>query len=207
MDSTVTWYRVPRGHLMMQSARDLAAYRRASALAKRCQPRQTCVLASVPGDCEDDEAIAIAHAIARSFNRIMLKDERDLRGRDRLEVPVRTAEAILQVRPLASCGIYEDEHRAVERTVDTMAQAEVVFLFAEDPEHVHSVLTQRGAQPIAPPTEMLDANGSSVPTEPPPEEPEPQRVESAPPYELKARRGKSWIVYTASASRARGNRD
>jgi hypothetical protein len=142
-------YRVGPGYALIEPQRDLSAFRAASELAVRFDPRQCCAVASVPGDVPDAVAVAIGRLIARSFHRIVVKDDQDRRGRKPFEIPLLLAEAVLDVRPLAACPIYQDERRAICQSIEVMTANEIVFIFAEDAMLAHATIKDRGGCPMA----------------------------------------------------------
>jgi cyanophycin synthetase len=140
-------YRVGPGYALIEAQRDLSAFRAAGELAVRSEPRQCCAVASVPGDIADPGAVLIGRLMARSFHRIVLKDDRDRRGRQPFEIPLLLAEAVLDVRPLAACTLYQDERRAISQSIEVMAPNEIVFIFAEDAALAHATVKDRGGHP------------------------------------------------------------
>lgn len=112
--------------------------------------RVTCV-ASVPGDRADWLIEECGRVLARSFDRLVVKEDADRRGR----APGATAELVrrgaLLAAPGRECAVVLDERAAVERALGEAAPGDLVIVFYERLDVVHEALEARGARPLAAP--------------------------------------------------------
>jgi cyanophycin synthetase len=126
----------------------------APALAAICQmlaswqaTRLTGVV-GVPGDRTDELICAAAEVAATGFDRLILREDADRRGRRPGEVPALLERTVRQVAPGRPCEIVLDELEATRRALETALPGEVVAVFYEDRERIERLLSQWGATPL-----------------------------------------------------------
>jgi cyanophycin synthetase len=108
--------------------------------------RVTCIL-GVPGD-RDDRLIEDAGRIAaRGFNRIIIKEDKDLRGRQRGEVASLLCRAVGEASPERECLTVLDEVEAFSHELKEMKHGDVIVIFYDQLEPVLDVLARHGAVP------------------------------------------------------------
>jgi cyanophycin synthetase len=93
----------------------------------------------------------ISHAgrvAARGFHRLIIREDRHLRGRDRGVVAQLLCDAARQEAPETDCEIVLDESEALHHAVRTMQSGEVVVVFYEKLEPLRRVLENYAAQPV-----------------------------------------------------------
>ena len=97
-----------------------------------------------PGDRADHVLQEGARMAARAFDRIMVKEDEDKRGRRCGEVARILSDAIAAELPELPCEIVLDEREALETALATMRAGDVVVMFYDDLEVVREVLAARG---------------------------------------------------------------
>ena len=102
----------------------------------------------VPGDRDDSLIEHAGRVAARGFHRLIIREDRDLRGRDRGAVAELLREAALKEAPQTDCQVVLDEHEALHHAVRTMQHGEVVVVFYEKLEQLRRVLEKYAAQPV-----------------------------------------------------------
>ena len=85
-----------------------------------------------------------ARTAARAFDRIVVKEDEDKRGRRHGEVAQLLRDAIAAERPDLPCEIVLDEREALECALSAMRSGDVVVMFYDDLEVVREVLAARG---------------------------------------------------------------
>jgi len=105
-------------------------------------------LHGVPGDRDDSLIEHAGRVAARGFHRLIIREDRDLRGRDRGAVAELLREAALKEAPQTDCQVVLDEHEALHHAVRTMQHGEVVVVFYEKLEQLRRVLEKYAAQPV-----------------------------------------------------------
>jgi cyanophycin synthetase len=103
----------------------------------------------LPGDRADRVIEEAARVAAQAFDRVIVREDADRRGRTQGEVPRLLCEAITRYSPRRECQTITDEASALHLAIDTMQPHEVVVMFYEDFENVRQLLSDRGAIPAS----------------------------------------------------------
>jgi cyanophycin synthetase len=103
---------------------------------------------SVPGDRADALIAEAGRAAAHAFDRIIIRDDRDLRNRQAGEVPRLLARAAKEAVPECECRIILDEREAVTTALNDLGPREFVVIVYDDLSLVMDILQQYGASPI-----------------------------------------------------------
>nr|MBA3490158.1 cyanophycin synthetase [Longispora sp. (in: high G+C Gram-positive bacteria)] len=107
-------------------------------------------LVNLPGDRRDDLLEASARAVADGFDRILVYDGDDLRGRKRDEIPGIVCEAIADYRPEVSCSAVPDMAAAITEGLRQANPGDVMLVMYEKIDPVLDYLTELGATPVSP---------------------------------------------------------
>jgi cyanophycin synthetase len=103
----------------------------------------------VPGDRDDSVVEQAGRIAARGFQRVIIKEDKDLRGRAKGEVARLLCEAVNDESPDTECLIVLDEIEALRSEVERMQHGQVVVLFYDKLEPVLSLLDECGATPVS----------------------------------------------------------
>ncbi|HEX4923888.1 MAG TPA: cyanophycin synthetase [Bdellovibrionales bacterium] len=141
----LNFYRLPKGMAMVDYGHNPAAIEAVGRmLATWNVSRRTCVL-SAPGDRKDDVIAGVGRQAARHFQRVIIKEDLDLRGR----APGETAGILARAAgETAEPRVILDEAQAVEHALSTMIEGELVAIFFEQREAVQAILNRYGAASI-----------------------------------------------------------
>lgn len=140
------FYRVGAGYLMVDYGHNPEAMRAVAAMtAKWAQLRVTGVIA-VPGDRSDELIRECARAAAEGFDRLIVREDKDLRGRRAGEAAALICEEIKSgyAGPPVPCEIVLDPRASLEKALDEMQSGEIVVYFYEDLATVGEVMAARG---------------------------------------------------------------
>jgi cyanophycin synthetase len=112
----------------------------------------------VPGDRADEVIDHAARVAAKGFNRVIVKEDHDLRGRNPGDVANILCRAIRETSPRMECEVVLDEIEALRRAVSQMEKGEVIVHFYEKLLPVQRALLEMAAQPAAalPPTPVRE---------------------------------------------------
>jgi cyanophycin synthetase len=114
-------------------------------------PRVTCV-ASVPGDRADWLIEDSGRVLGRSFDRVVVKEDADQRGRAPGVVARLVRDGVLSAAPGRECQVVLDERQALDAALRDARDGELVVVFYERLEVVLDVLRAWRARPlVAPP--------------------------------------------------------
>ena len=128
-------------------------------MASNWKDRRVTGIIGVPGDRDNTVIAHAARVAARGFNRLIVKEDRDLRGRAPGEVSTLVCDTVREVSPALECEVVLDEVEALRQAVSQMTKGEVIVLFYEKLKPIESLLEQFAAQPVSvlPPMPPLQA--------------------------------------------------
>ena len=96
-----------------------------------------------PGDRRDEDLILLGNVTAKIFDRIIIKEDRDSRGRNPGEVADLIAKGIYQTNPDATHEVILDETEATN-TALALAQADnLVVIFPEKVERAIGLIKEK----------------------------------------------------------------
>jgi cyanophycin synthetase len=102
----------------------------------------------VPGDRPDALIEEAARTAARCFDRLIVREDEDLRGRRPGEVAALICRAARQAAPDKECRMVLAECQALRAALDEMEDGEVLFFFFEKQTEPHlDILQEYGARP------------------------------------------------------------
>jgi cyanophycin synthetase len=142
-------FAVNGGYALFDYGHNTAAIEAIAEMATRWPAEKRIAILGVPGDRADDIIRDAGRAAARSFDRIVLRDERDLRGRQPGEIPRLLAEAIRGERGDVSIEVVAGEMEAISRAVDDIRPGHLIVSFCDDCSGVRSLLLDRGAVAVS----------------------------------------------------------
>jgi cyanophycin synthetase len=144
-----TIYRFGEGYVMIDYGHNPEALRQMSAMAERLPVGRITGVIALPGDRADHVIEDAARVAARGFDRIIIKEDRDLRGRASGEVATLVYRAIRSEVPGHDCIVIRDESEAVQRALVSIEPNELVIIFYEHLESIEQLLARLGAVPAA----------------------------------------------------------
>jgi cyanophycin synthetase len=161
----MNWHEVGAGHVLLDYGHNPGAFQAWEAFLKTCAVRRTCVL-GLPGDRDDGLLSLSCKIVSANYDRVIIKEDFDLRGRQRGEISDLLANCLLESNPDIEITKINDEGEALQYAIDSMASNEVIFMFYEDRDLVQSILSKNGAILLkdAPP---LNGNGINYKPYPP----------------------------------------
>ncbi len=112
----------------------------------RMEAPSSVAVISIPGDRSDEDMRMFGELAARTFDRIIIREDDNTRGRPGGEIAARLKEAVL-AGGLAesSIAVELDELTACRLAVDTSSKDELVVLLADKPQKIWEMLTNRRA--------------------------------------------------------------
>lgn len=139
-------YKVGKGYVLVDYGHNPEAIRAVGAMASRWGGRRRTGVIAVPGDRSEDMLRMAAAAAAESFDKILIREDLDLRGRQ----PGEAARILLATAQEISgnCDVELDGETAFRRAVSEMEEGELVVFFYEDISVAGELLRQSGAVPL-----------------------------------------------------------
>lgn len=142
------FYRVGKGYVMLDYAHNSDAILALGKMFRHWPELRTTAVVGLPGDRSDEILRDAARAAAQSFDRILLRDDYDLRDRQRGEVPLLMKEEILKIYPRKSCRIILDEVEAIESAIFELQENEVIIVLYDKLETVLEALRRYDPVPV-----------------------------------------------------------
>lgn len=105
-------------------------------------------IVGVPGDRDDSVIVESARVVAAGFDRILVREDKDLRGRRSGEVAELLSRNIRDAARGGDCKIVLDEIEALAEALPAVRLGATAVLFYERLEPVLSFLLAAGAQPV-----------------------------------------------------------
>jgi cyanophycin synthetase len=142
-------FQVGRGHALVDYGHNPAAFEAVAEFARHWRDRRVTAVFTVPGDREDELIAEAGRVVARGFDRLIIKEDGDTRGRRPGEVAELLCRGAHEAEGVVECRTVLDERDAVRAALATMADDEIVFVFYDDYRAVRGVLAEFGAAPAA----------------------------------------------------------
>jgi cyanophycin synthetase len=142
-------YRVGRGYVMVDYGHNPDAFQAVCRMAAKWENRRVTGIIGVPGDRDDSVVEAAGRVAARGFHRIIIKEDKDLRGRAPGEVAKLLCAAVGEEWPGTECRIVLDEIEALREELQALENGQVVVIFYDQLEPVRRVLEEHGALPVS----------------------------------------------------------
>ncbi|MGK7963201.1 cyanophycin synthetase [Crocosphaera sp.] len=129
-------------HALVDYAHNPAGYEAVGEFVKNWQGQRLGVVGG-PGDRRDEDLILLGQIAAKVFDRIIVKEDDDKRGRDRGEAADFIIKGILQEKSQADYEAILDETEAIEYGLDKVEKGGLVVIFPESVTRAISLINQR----------------------------------------------------------------
>ncbi|CCQ61769.1 Cyanophycin synthase [Crocosphaera watsonii WH 0401] len=129
-------------HALVDYAHNPAGYEAVGEFVKNWQGQRLGVVGG-PGDRRDEDLVLLGQIAARVFNRIIVKEDDDKRGRDRGEAADLIIKGILSEKPQADYEAILDETEAINYGLDKVDKGGLVVVFPESVTRAISLIKQR----------------------------------------------------------------
>jgi cyanophycin synthetase len=140
-------FRVGAGHVLVDYGHNADGYRAVARMASRVASGRVTSVITLPGDRADEVLVEAARAAANGFDRVVISEDHDLRGRAPGELPRLLAETVRAERPDRECVVMPDECAAVESEIARMGPGDLVVVFYEKLGPILETLARHGAAP------------------------------------------------------------
>jgi cyanophycin synthetase len=141
-------YRLNGGHVMVDYGHNTEAFDAICRMTSAWNDRQVTGIISVPGDRDDSIIDRAARAAAKGFDKVIVREDRDLRGRKPGDVANILCRAIREESPATECEVILDEIEALRQAVSRMVKNEVIVVFYEKLQPIQNALQELAAQPV-----------------------------------------------------------
>jgi cyanophycin synthetase len=135
-------------YVLFDYGHNSAAFAAICAMAGNWPTRDTVCVLGVPGDRPDHIVRGAGESAARAFDRFVLKEDADLRGRKSGEVIRLLEECVRSVNPEVAIEVVPNELQALARALDQLPESGLAVIFCDDCDAVRGWLEQRGAASV-----------------------------------------------------------
>jgi cyanophycin synthetase len=142
-------YEVAQGYLLLDYGHNPAAIGAVASMLSNWRGRRITGVLGLPGDRLDKVACDAVAAAAHAFDRVIVREDHDLRGRRAGEMPELIVREVSKLCPECECTVIADQQEALRTALASMQPSELVVMFYDDYEGVHQVVQELGAAPLA----------------------------------------------------------
>lgn len=135
-------YKVGKGYVILDYGHNPDAIAKIGELINSFGTYKKTAVFGLPGDRSDDLIQLSAHSVARHFEKVILKDDTDLRGRAIGEIPMTLAEIFKNSYPNLEHEIILNDCQAIKTTLEKISENEIVVIFFESLNPVLEVLRE-----------------------------------------------------------------
>src|SRR5215475_12980580 len=140
-------FEIRGGYALLDYGHNPDAFAAVCQMAAKWRGRRVTGVIGVPGDRDDMVVDQAGRAAARGFGRIIIKEDRDTRGRRRGEIAELLRRAVISEAPGRNCRVMLDEIDAMRAAIEEIEPDDVVVIFYEKLDPALSLLEQFGAKP------------------------------------------------------------
>jgi cyanophycin synthetase len=140
-------YRVGKAFVLLDYGHNPAAFASMRELAVEWADRRVTAVVGVPGDRNDRVVMEAARMLVDAYDRIVVREDDDRRGREKGEVAGMLCTAINAIDPDQACRVVLDERQAIEETVADLEEGEIVVWFYESHDKAQEILQAIGTEP------------------------------------------------------------
>jgi cyanophycin synthetase len=125
-------YRVGRGYALLDYGHNPDALEAVGAMIRSWNPKSATAVIGLPGDRNDSLLRDCTRAVAKHFDRLILRDDHDLRGREPGEVPDLMEKVLQEEAPQVERRILLSEHSAIQAALSNLGEGELAVIFYDD---------------------------------------------------------------------------
>ncbi|MCI0387183.1 MAG: cyanophycin synthetase [Acidobacteria bacterium] len=140
-------FEIRGGYALLDYGHNPDAFTAVCQMAAKWKGRRVTGVIGVPGDRDNLVVEQAGRAAARGFERIIIKEDGDLRGRRKGEIANLLRRAVMSEAPGRDCRIVLDEIAALRTAIHEIKQGDVVVIFYEKLDPALAMLKQLGARP------------------------------------------------------------
>ena len=142
-------YRVGAGYVLVDYGHNIDGFAAVSRMASLWKDKTVTAIIGLPGDRDNRVIVEAAQVAARGFDRIIITEEVDLRGRAPGEMAKLLCEAIAREKPGGDCEIITDEIEAFSKAIRELRKNEVVVMFYRQLKLILAILAENGAVAVS----------------------------------------------------------
>jgi D-alanine-D-alanine ligase-like ATP-grasp enzyme len=139
-------YEIRGGYALLDYGHNPDAFSAVCQMAAKWRGHRVTGVIGVPGDRDDMFVEQAGRVAARGFERIIIREDKDLRGRRSGEIAGLLRRAALTEAPGLDCRVVLDESAAMRAAIEEIEPGDVVVVFYEKLDPALSLLKRFGAR-------------------------------------------------------------
>jgi cyanophycin synthetase len=141
-------YKIGGGYVMVDYGHNPDAFDAICRMAAKWEDCRVTGIIGVPGDRDNSVIEQAGRIAARGFHRVIIREDKDLRGRASGEVAKFLCQAVNDEWPGTECHIVLDEIEALRSEIEGMQDGQVIVIFYDRLEPVLELLEAYKAAPV-----------------------------------------------------------
>lgn len=137
-------FKVGRGHVLLDYGHNPDALIAIGAMTKKWRVTKRTGVITVPGDRSDDMVMMSGIAAAHAFDKVIVREDLDKRGREGGEIATLLCETVSREKSSIECEQILDPTEALKASIQHMEEKELVIYFYESFDHVVHLLQELG---------------------------------------------------------------
>jgi cyanophycin synthetase len=142
-------YSVGDGYVMLDYGHNADAFKAVSRMASLWEGRRVTGIIGIPGDRDDSLIVEGGRVAAHGFHRLIIKEDKDSRGRNVGEAAGLLYQAVKNEVPERECQIVLDECDALRMEIERISSGEILVVFYDQLQPVLQVLRQYRGTPVS----------------------------------------------------------
>jgi cyanophycin synthetase len=142
-------YKVGAGYVLVDYGHNTDGFAAVCRMARRWTEKTVTGIIGLPGDRDDRIVREAAQVAAQGFDRVIVTEEVNRRGRAVGEMAKLLYDAIEREKPGGNCEIVLDEIEAFSKALAEMRKNEVVVIFYRQLDLILEILARHRAVPIS----------------------------------------------------------
>ena len=140
-------FKVRKGYVLVDYGHNTEAITAIAQMSAAADPSRITGIVGIPGDRADSIIEEAGRAAAHGFHRLIIREDLDLRGRQKGEVPRMLHDAIRKASPGRECYVVPDTCQALDRALLDMMEDELIVVFYDTLEPLLEILQRYEAVP------------------------------------------------------------
>lgn len=141
-------YKIYDSYVVVDYGHNAAAYEKVGRLLNQFKGYKKTAVVGIPGDRSNRLLEVAASSLSEIFDKLIFKDDHDLRGRGPGEVPELMKKSVQRLNPQLEVHVIESESEAVEFALDAIGPHEIVFVFIDKHQTVMEAMRKYDPQPV-----------------------------------------------------------
>lgn len=148
-------------HVLIDYAHNPHSYQALGGFVKNWTTGEKIGVVGGPGDRRDEDFVLLGKLSAELFDRVIIKEDDDTRGRDRGSAAAWICEGLVNAKPTLSHEVVLDETAAIQSALNSATPGSLVVILPESVTRAIKLIEERNAVQVVTPTNGATASARS----------------------------------------------